>query len=173
MSAGVKLIFNMFDNHFTEYHTDMMACAEYYMEDSFKYLTEDVLNGKCRRESGLRKLLLKGAQFFPTIVSTITNKAHFWVYFYGSKEATKNYNCIIKLYGGPDNEEFIYNGPPRSLEESKEEVLEGHCGLIISLDQAKRIVSEKKMKFSVKISCPKQEAMDDDVQSGISDNDQN
>jgi hypothetical protein len=102
MSAGVKLIFNMFDNHFTEYHTDMMACAEYYMEDSFKYLTEDVLNGKCRRESGLRKLLLKGAQFFPTIVSTITNKAHFWVYFYGSKEATKNYNCIIKLYGGPD-----------------------------------------------------------------------
>jgi hypothetical protein len=88
----------------------------------------------------------------------------------GSKEEAKNYICTIRAYGGPDNEEFIYNGPPRSLDESVYEVTHGDCGLSISLSQAKRIVSEEKINYSVKISCPKEEARVEDVESGISDN---
>jgi hypothetical protein len=42
---------------------------------------------------------------------------------------------------------------------------------MLSLEQAKRIISEGKMNYSVTISCPKEEARDEDVESGISDND--
>jgi hypothetical protein len=85
----------------------------------------------------------------------------------GSKEAAKNYNCTIKAYG--ENEEFSYYGAPQSLDESKDEIIAGECGLMLSLGQLKRIVSNGEMKYSVKIFCPKEDAMDEDVEFGISD----
>jgi hypothetical protein len=96
---------------------------------------------------------------------------YIWLYYYGSREEAKNYNCTIKVFGGPDNEQFPYEGPPRSLDESRLEVINGDCCLSISLSQAKRIVSEQgKINYSVNISCPKEEEDEDDVESGISDN---
>jgi hypothetical protein len=117
------------------------------------------------------KFSLNGALFFREMVLE-NGRFHIWVYFYGSKEDAKNYHCQIKVYGA-DNEELSYNGTPRSLDESKEEVLNEECGLILSLAQVKRMVSEENLKYSVKITCPKDEARDEDVESGISDNDEN
>jgi hypothetical protein len=100
----------------------------------------------------------------------VQKRFYIWLYYYGFKEEAKKYICTIRTYGGPDNEEFIYNGPPRCLDEPMDDVIDGDCGLSISLSQAKRIVSEEKMKYSIKISCPKEEGRDEDVESGISDN---
>jgi hypothetical protein len=74
------------------------------------------------------------------------------------------------VFGGAD-EEYIYNGPPRSLDESLDQTIEGKNALILFVYQVKRIIVNKdKLQCSVKISCPKDEARDEDVESGISDN---
>jgi E3 ubiquitin-protein ligase SIAH1 len=167
---GTKIIFNMLNNHLTEHHTEVAKqLNESFSKATFSGITEDHLNGTTQAEWWqIEKISLNGAQFFCERVVK-NQRFYVWVYYYGSKEEAKNYNCTIKVYGG-NNEEFIYNGPLQSLDESEDEVIKGECGLMISLGQAKRIVSKEEMKYSIKITCPKEEARDEDVESGISDN---
>jgi hypothetical protein len=73
------------------------------------------------------------------------------------------------VFGGAA-EEYIYNGPPRSLDESQDQIIREDNALILSNGQVKRIISQDKLKCSIKITCPKLEAKDEDVESGISDN---
>jgi hypothetical protein len=47
-----------------------------------------------------------------------------------------------------------HHNPPQSLDESIDEIIDGDFGLLLSLNQAKRIVFEEKMKYSICISCP-------------------
>jgi hypothetical protein len=171
LSNGTKIIFNILDDHLTEHHTELAKQLSELSElsETFLDVTENKLNETIKNGSWIpKKMSLNGAQFFREAVLT-KKRFNIWVYYYGSKEEAKNYNCTIKVYGG-NNEEFIYNGPPQSLDESENEVIEAECGLMISLGQAKRLVSEESMEYSIKISCPKDEARDEDVESGISDN---
>jgi E3 ubiquitin-protein ligase SIAH1 len=167
-SNDTKIIFNLLDTHLTEHHTDLLVTDESLRVGIVNRFTKEYLNGK---EAVMlpNKLSLYGAQFFREIV-LVNKRVYIWIYYQGSKEEAKNYICTIKVYGGSENEEFFYNGPPRSLDESKDEVIDGDYGLSMSLSQVKRIVSEGKMRYSIKISCPKEEARDEDVESGISDN---
>jgi hypothetical protein len=142
---------------------------ESFIEDIFEDMTEENLNlGTEYTSWDASKLSLNGAQFFCQMIH-INERFYIWVYYYGSKEAAKNYNCVIKAYSG-DNEEFSYIGAPRSLDESEDDIINGEHGLMLGCGQAKRIVLEEKMNYSVKISCPKEEAKEEDVESGISDN---
>jgi E3 ubiquitin-protein ligase SIAH1 len=165
---GVKIIFNMLDNHLTEHHTaEANDWNGSFMKDSFNGITEDDLKGKKSQGWELRKLTLNvNVQFF--LVMTLINKRFFiFVYYCGAKEKAKNYICSIKVYGS-DNEEFIYNGHPRSLDEADHDIIDSDHGLILSLSQAKRCVSnEGKMKYYAKIASRQ---LDEDVESGIFDN---
>jgi hypothetical protein len=168
-SNDTKIIFNLLDNHLTEHHTVVVSeMNESLFKGNFSGLTKQYLNGK-EAVVPPRKFSLNGAQFFSEIV-LVNKRFYIWVYYQGSKEEAKNYICIIRAYGRSDNEEFIYNGPPQSLDVSSDEVIDGDYGLSMSLSQVKRTVQEGKMKYSIKISCPKEEARDEDVESGISDN---
>jgi hypothetical protein len=165
-SNGTKIIYNLLGKHVTEQHSSLIvnewrnksSISESCFKNSLS-ITEDSLNGKTWLYWTPIGHSLNGANFFSEMVLE-NNRLNIWVYYYGSKEAAKNYNCAIKAYGG-DNEEFIYNGAPRSLDESEKEVTEGERGLMLSLGQAKRIVTKGKMKYSIKISCPKEEAVDE------------
>jgi hypothetical protein len=101
----------------------------------------------------------------------VKEKDHFyiWIYYYGSKEEAENYQSTIKVFGGAA-EEYIYNGPPRSLDESKDQIIREGNALILCVSQVKRLVNKDSLQCSVKMSCPKDEAKDEDVESGISDN---
>jgi hypothetical protein len=169
-SNTVKIIFNLFANHLTEHHTDLVNDLNESMIESHYTDIDDIVYSGGNAWFPTKKLTRNGVRFFINMVLK-NNRFFIWLYYYGSKEEAKNYICTIRAYGGPDNEEFIYNGPPRSLDESIHDVIKGDCCLSISLSQAKRIVSEKNMKYSIKISCPKEEARDEEVESGISDND--
>jgi E3 ubiquitin-protein ligase SIAH1 len=172
-SSPAKIIFNSFANHLTEHHSALAnELKESLIESHFTDIRDDLLTKTTTQFFDFRqprKLTLNGAEFFSEMV-LVKKRFFIWVYYYGSKEEAKNYICTIRAYGGSDNEDFSYNGPPRSLEESFKAVIDGDCGLSISRSQAKRIVSEKNMKYSIKISCLKEEARDEDVESGISDN---
>jgi hypothetical protein len=154
------IVFKNLDDHLTEYHKDILSENTSYIESYFK-------NFSSWSTPSPTKLVLNNAQFFLVMAREKWPKGRFyiWVYYYGSPEEAKNYHCSIKLFG--DGEEFIYNGPPRSLDESKDQIIgEDHA---LSLGFC-RVPCEKTLKYSVKISCPKDEAKDEDVESGISDN---
>jgi hypothetical protein len=53
------------------------------------------------------------------------------------------------------------------MNESHRETIEGYFGLMLGLGQVKkRICSEGKIKYCVKISSPKEDAKDEEVESG-------
>jgi hypothetical protein len=162
-----KIMFYWLDNHLTERHAALAnEVCESFLEYCFIGLTEDFL--KFTKAAWVpSKISLNGAQFFRVMVLQ-NERFYIWTYYYGSKEEAKNYNCTIKVYGGPDNEQFTYDSPPRSLDESRDQVIDGDCCLSVSLCQVQRLVSDGKLNCSVKISCPKEEARDDDVESGCS-----
>jgi hypothetical protein len=84
---------------------------------------------------------------------------YIWVYYYGSPEEAKNYNCTIKVFGG-DDEEYNYICHPRSLDESQDQIIRGKNALILCAAQVKRIITSERLQCSFKMSCPKDEAKD-------------
>jgi hypothetical protein len=120
---GAKIIFNLFEDHLTEHHTNLVILNASFIESYAVKIKEDNLSGTTTGTWKPCILSLNGAQFFRQIALE-KDRFYMWVYYYGSKEEAKNYSCAIKAYGS-DNEEFINNGPPRSLDESKDEVIAG------------------------------------------------
>jgi hypothetical protein len=105
-------------------------------------------------------------------MALISGRLYLWVYYNGSPEEAKNYKCKIKVFGDCDTE-FVYNDTVRSLDESMDSVLKDERALVISATQAKRLVSNEGLKCSVKVSCPKEEAIEavkiENVESDLSD----
>jgi hypothetical protein len=100
---------------------------------------------------------------------------YIWIYYYGSKEEAMNYNCTIKAFG---DEEYSYNGPPSSLDESKDTIIREENALSLGAVQVKRIVDKHHghLQCFVKITAgPKDvEVKVEEMESGISDdNDKN
>jgi TFIIF-interacting CTD phosphatase-like protein len=99
------------------------------------------------------KLVLNKDQFFRVMVRS-KDRFYIWIYYYGSKEDATKYRCTIKVFGAAGDEECIYNGRPRSLDESKHQIIRDENALILGLGQVKRIVNKERMQCSVKMSCP-------------------
>jgi hypothetical protein len=121
---------------------------------------------------GPTQFFLKNAQFYHERVFK-QGRFYFWIYYHGSMEEAKSYKCTLKVIGNEDDE-YIYNGTVRSLDESKETVFADERALVISASQVRRLVSNTKLlKCYVKVSCPKQEAIEEakkeSVDSDLSD----
>jgi hypothetical protein len=154
-----RIVFKNLEDHLTEYHKDYRSENTSYIESYYKYFSSWFTPSPT-------KLALNNAQFFLLMAMDEGPKdlVYIWVYYYGSPEEAKNYHCSIKLFG--DGEEYIYNGPPRSLDESHDQIIREDHALSLG---CLRVLDES-IKYSVKISCPKDEVKDEDVESGISDN---
>jgi hypothetical protein len=150
-------VFKNLQSHLTEHHKDIRNANTSYVESDFRslYITP-----------GHTKLVLNNAQFYHVIYKSNV-RYYNWVYYYGSPEEAKNYHCTIKLFGGSGDDEYSFNGPPRSLDESQDQIIKEEHALSLGTLQVIRI---KGLQCSVKVSCPKDEAKDEDVESGISDN---
>jgi hypothetical protein len=157
-----KIIFKNLEDHLTEKHTQIDNANTSYIEFQCPFFHKDT--------PGPTKLVLNNSQFF-YVMAMKNDRYYFWAYYYGSSEEAKNYNCTIKLFGG--DEEYSYNGPPRSLDESRDEIIWKEYALCLGFEQFVRLIQKDRQydfDYSVKISCPKDEARDEDVESGISDN---
>lgn len=146
-----KKYFKFLGNHLTKAHPYLdHELNDSYIEENC-HIEEDDLKSteyKCWLPS---KICHNGDQFFREIILK-NNRFYLWVYYYGSKKDAKNFNCTIKVTGG-NNEEFSYKSHPRTLDETKEEIINGDNVLSMSLSQAKRIVcNDGMMNFSVRIS---------------------
>jgi hypothetical protein len=157
--------FNMLDQHWKQHHKQCTYKKLSFFEHSI-LLKEEFLSRSSKFCYQIN-FSMKKAKFF--IQTALKNKRlYLWVYYYGSPEEAKNYTCCLKVFGDCDAE-FIYNGIVRSLDEPKETIFEDGCALDISLTQARLLVSNEQLKCSVQVSCPKEEAKKEDVESDVSD----
>jgi hypothetical protein len=88
----------------------------------------------------------------------------------GNPEEAVYYNYRIKILGKNGNE-IIFRGKVRSLDEPRKDVMTNVL-TIISDVQAKHLRENGKVKFAVSLSSDKEEYKDENVESGISDDEE-
>jgi hypothetical protein len=162
-----NIVFKNFEDHLSEHHKDMAYAYTSYHERRFT-VKESLLAFTTSTVSWTLKFDFNKAHFF-RMMAKEKDRFYIWIYYYGSMGEAENYNSTIKVFGGT-GEEYIYNGPPRSLDESINQIIRDENALILGVGQVKRLLVNEALQCSVKMSCPKDEAKDEDVESGVSDN---
>ena len=99
------------------------------------------------------------------------NLIYKWVYVLALPDEAKNYFFHAYVKNSNGENVLTYYDQVRSLVESHEEVIENENCFIIGVKQAKKFVKEdtKQVDFSMKIRNIKDEAKDEDEESGIDD----
>ena len=110
-----------------------------------------------------------GAVFFP--LTYIENKhLYVWICLLGSSDETKNFSCTYSMKN-KFGENFIYTGPVHTLDKNYEAIITSGSLLGIGIDAVKRSLDEgKEFKLEITIRNLKEEAKDEDLESGVSDN---
>ena len=102
-----------------------------------------------------------------------TNNGQFqfhWIYFHGDPDEAKNYFYHAKIKSGESKQEMTYSGQVRSLSETKQKIMNAFDAFYIPHAKVKKFQDENsKLVIEYKIRNMKEEAKDDDEESGIDD----
>ena len=114
-----------------------------------------------------------GATFFAA-ATTVKDSVCLWVTFFGSSDEAENYSCSISMETkiGKKIQKFNYIGTVHTIDEGSDDIIAS--GLLLNVGINAAITSlneEKQLKFEITIRNLKEEAKDDDVESGVSDGD--
>ena len=94
-----------------------------------------------------------------------------WIYFLGDPDVAKNFFYHVKLKKENSEEELNYFGQVRSLNEKYEDILASYNAFVAHVAQAKNFLDGNgNLTLEYKIRNMKAEAKDEDIESGISDN---
>ena len=112
-----------------------------------------------------------GAVFFTT--AKIVNESFcFLLTFMGSSDEAENYSSSISIENkiGKKFNKFDFTGTVHTIDEKADDIIASGSLLSIGLDTAQRSLNkEKELKFKITIRNLKEEAKDEDIESGISD----
>jgi hypothetical protein len=158
-------IFHLLSKHVTDIHKLVVKRKESKFEMAIS--VKEASLTRAFVSWPLTQFSLKNAQFFDE-KALKQGRFYFWIYYHGSEDEAKNYKCTLKVIGNEDDQ-YIYSGTVRSLDESKETVFADERALVISASQVRRLVSNKQLKCYVEVSCPKDEAKKENVESDLSD----
>ena len=147
-------------------------CKDYYINTAF---TTQWLNAiTTTRFSGekwhSKKFTAFNKTFFEIGIMR-NNLIYKWIYVLALPDEAKNYFFHVYVKNCIGENVLTYYAQVRSLVESHEEVIENENCFIIGVKQAKKFVKEdtKHVDFSIKIRNIKDEAKDEDEESGIDD----
>jgi len=110
-----------------------------------------------------------GATFF-TAATTVKDSVCLWVIFFGSSDEAENYSCSIskEIKIGKKFHEFNYIGTVHTIDEKADDIIASGSLLSIGINVAQRSLDEEeKLGFEITIRNLKEEAKDDDNESGI------
>jgi len=101
-------------------------------------------------------------------VGYIKNKAfYFIIYLMGSSDEAKKFSCKISV-SNKDGEEFTYTGKIHTFDEKYEDIIASESLFKIGNNAIKKSLDEKKrLCFELTIRNLKEEAKDDDEESGV------
>ena len=110
-----------------------------------------------------------GATFFVS-AKIVVDSVRFWVLFMGPSDEAKKYSSTISVTTNKIGEKFIFNGPVHIIDEGTEDIIASGSLLSVGVNVAQRSLNqEKHLKCDITIRNLKEEAKDDDMESGISD----
>jgi hypothetical protein len=119
-----------------------------------------------------QKLVFRHRSFFTEVhVCDLTKCRYFWIYFHGSREEADHYTYQIKITGG-NSKELIFKGKVYSLDKTKKTVMANEDVFILYPGQAKQFKVAGKINFEITLYSDKEEIKNEDVESGISDDDE-
>ena len=133
------------------------------------------------REDGDTSSLIDGGYWFPSKMSVcgavfftsgcvLNETVYIWIRLLGSSDEAKKYSCTYSIKSKIGNEKFIYSGPVHTLDKNDYDTIASGSLLMIGVDAAKRSLNdEKKLQVEITIRNLKEEAKDDDMESGVSD----
>ena len=110
-----------------------------------------------------------GAVFFTS--GYVKNETvYFWLNLLGSSDEAKKYACTSSIKNKNGIEKFIYCGLVHTLDKGYEDIISSGSLLTIGVDAAKSSLNDKKnLEVEITIRNLKEEAKDDDMESGVSD----
>ena len=109
-----------------------------------------------------------GAVFFQ-VGKTIAKTLYFWIIFLGSSDEARKYSCTCSVTS-KIGEKFNFNGPVHTLDKEFMDIIDSGSLLMIGLNAAQRSLNDRKqLEVEVTIRNLKEEAKDDDLESGVSD----
>ena len=109
-----------------------------------------------------------GALFF-TFGTIENNTLYSWIVFFGSSNEAMNYSYTSSVTSNR-GEKFVFSGPVATVDSRFEDVIASGSLLSIGIDAVKRSLNlEKQLEVEITIRNLKEEAKDDDVESGVSD----
>ena len=92
--------------------------------------------------------------------------------FIGSSDEAENYSSSVSIEAkiGKKFNKFNFTGSVHTIDEKADDIISSGSLLSIGLDAAKRSLNEEKvLKFKITIRNLKEEAKDEDIESGVSD----
>ena len=149
-------------DHFNQNHSKCVSYEEKSLKLHFPL--------KANNENWLPKKIIAFNETFFEVGIVRNNFVFRWIYILALPEQAKNYFFHATVQMPTTGEPLKYYGQVRSLVESAEEVIANEA-FAFSLTTAKRFAQEEnqELKYSIKIRCLKDEAKDEDVESGIDD----
>jgi hypothetical protein len=121
------------------------------------------------------ELVFRNRSFFTVVHRDAEKSRHFWIYFHGTPEEAVHYSYEIKIIGR-NVKELILTGNVFSLEfgETKETIMANEDVFYVILQNeklVKRLQVDGQVNFEITLVSDKEEIKDENVESGISDDD--
>ena len=109
-----------------------------------------------------------GAVFFNTAY-TENKVMYFLICLMGSSDEAKKYSCTFSIKN-EIGEKFIYSGPVHTIDKGKDDIIASGSLLMMGLNAVKNSLNEEKsLEVEITIRNLKEEAKDDDMESGVSE----
>lgn len=146
-------------------HSVKLSLTE--VSHSFFLLTNGVSSGK------LLAYWLRKFEFNETILYLVGKNVkgilYFWVYIHGSHFEAQNYGYTLSVEG-KDGNKFTYSDKVKPLDYEPAYIIGESSALMIGIKVAKQIRNgDQKWPMDVTIHALKEEAKDDDIESGVED----
>jgi hypothetical protein len=119
------------------------------------------------------ELIFRNRSFFTEVHRDAEKSRHFWIYFHGTPEEAVHYSYEIKIIGRKVKK-LIFTGNVFSLEfgETKETIMANEDVFILDEKLVKRLRVDGQINFEINLVSDKEEIKDENVESGISNDDE-
>ena len=146
-------------------HSVKLSLAE--VSHSF-FLMTNTVSSETPFTTWLRKFEFSGTILY-LVGQNVNNILYFWVYIHGSHYEAKNYKYNLSVEGKNGNK-FTYSDNVKPLDEKSDDIIGEPSALMIGIEFARKIRNKnQKWKIEVTIHALKEEAKDEDIESGVED----
>ena len=166
LSCKEKILFKDVIEHLKQIHGNRYWFVATGNKHTVRLGSRNIQDGTTWPPQGIK--INSGVDLF--LVGKIIHRvAYFWLYVMSSPLQAKNYSYTLSVTGKNGNKFSNFNDYAKPLDEGSEEVIENQLVFMIGTEAIKTISENNALKIEVTIHDLKEEAKDDDEESGVED----